>query len=216
MIALNEGMKEALELNAKLQQKKQTVRAALAASGPVQKDKKNEHSKYTYLSEAKYKELFTQLLAEHGLELTSSCEEEKEIQTNHKSFGCGRVVTWQFTLTDTDTGYYEESHVTAEGWDSGDKAIYKAHTGALKYYLANTFMVASGDDAERDTQQPDQGYRANGKALWATKEQVQMLQKLFDGRTIQQILNDFRIQSLEQLSFEAASEIIQGAGGPRA
>ena len=201
MIALNEGMKEALELNAKLQQKKQTVRAALAASGPVQKDKKNEHSKYSYLSEAKYKELFTQLLAEHGLELTSSCEEEKEIQTGHKSFGCGRVVTWQFTLTDTDTGYYEESYVTAEGWDSGDKAIYKAHTGALKYFLANTFMVASGDEVEND--EPPRTPK------FATPEQVKQLKNLFDQGTVNQILSDYRIQTLEQLSFGAAAGIIE-------
>ena len=201
MIALNEGMKEALELNAKLQQKKQTVRAALAASGPVQKDKKNEHSKYSYLSEAKYKELFTQLLADHGLELTSSCEEEKEIQTGHKSFGCGRVVTWQFTLTDTDTGYYEESYVTAEGWDSGDKAIYKAHTGALKYFLANTFMVASGDEVEND--EPPRTPK------FATPEQVKQLKNLFDQGTVNQILSDYRIQTLEQLSFGAAAGIIE-------
>ena len=202
MIILNEGMKEALELNAKLQQKKQTVRAALAASGPVQKDKKNEHSKYSYLSEAKYKELFTQLLADHGLELTSSCEEEKEIQTGHKSFGCGRVVTWQFTLTDTDTGYYEESYVTAEGWDSGDKAIYKAHTGALKYFLANTFMVASGDEVEND--EPPRTPK------FATPEQVKQLKNLFDQGTVNQILSDYRIQTLEQLSFGAAAGIIEG------
>lgn len=202
MIALNDGMKEALELNAKLQQKKQTVRAALAASGPVQKDKKNEHSKYRYLSEAKYKELFTQLFADHGLELTSSCEEEKEIQTSHKSFGCGRVVTWQFTLTDTDTGYYEESYVTAEGWDSGDKAIYKAHTGALKYFLANTFMVASGDEVENDEQPRTPKF--------ATPEQVKQLKNLFDQGTVNQILSDYRIQTLEQLSFGAAAGIIEG------
>ena len=211
MIALNEGMKEALELNAKLQQKKQAVRAALAASGPVQKDKTNEHNKYSYISEAKYKELFTQLLSDHGLELTSSCEEEKEIQTGHKSFGCGRIVTWLFTLTDTDTGYYEESYVTAEGWDTGDKAIYKAHTGALKYFLANTFMVASGDDAEKDTQQVMQ-YQKNSKPQLATKEQVQAIQALC-GDNVPLILRDFRIQALEQLRFDDAAAIIQNAGG---
>ena len=205
MIALNEGMKEALELNAKLQQKKQTVRAALAASGPVQKDKKNEHSKYSYLSEAKYKELFTQLLADHGLELTSSCEEEKEIQTGHKSFGCGRVVTWQFTLTDTDTGYYEESYVTAEGWDSGDKAIYKAHTGALKYFLANTFMVASGDEVENNDFAP------GGNPKFATAAQVNTLKEMFAEDTIQRILSDYNVMSLEELNFNDASGIIGGA-----
>ena len=35
--------------------------------------------------------------------------------------------------------------------DKGDKAGYKANTGAIKYYLANTFMVATGDDPETET-----------------------------------------------------------------
>ncbi len=211
MIELSEGAKQALELNARLQQKKQAVRKALASAGPVQKDKKNDYSSYNYLSEAKYKEIFTKLLSEHGLELTGSCISEKEIQTNHGKSICGRIVTWLFTLTDTDTGYYEESQVTAEGWDTGDKAIYKAHTGALKYYLANTFMVASDDDAEKDTQQPMQ-YQKNAKPQLATKEQVQAIKALC-GENVQRILRDFRIQALEQLRFDDAAAIIQGAGG---
>lgn len=211
MIELNEGMKEALELNAKLQQKKQAVRKALASAGPVQKDKKNDFSNYTYISEAKYKEMFTQLLSDTGLELTTSCIGEKEIQTNHSKSICGRIVTWLFTLTDTDTGYYEESQVTAEGWDTGDKAIYKAHTGALKYFLANTFMVASDDDAEKDTQQ-EMKYQKNSRPQLATKEQVQAI-KVLCGDNVPLILRDFRIQALEQLHFEDAAAIIQGAGG---
>ena len=35
-----------------------------------------------------------------------------------------------------------------EGADSFDKGIYKAMTGAFKYALRQTFMVATGDDAE--------------------------------------------------------------------
>ena len=201
---LNESLdlNKSLDLNRSLQQKKQAVRKQLAESGPVKKDKKNEYSKYSYLSEAKYKELFTKLLSENGLELSASCVEEREIQTGNKSMGCGRIVVWDFTLSDVDTGFTETMRSIAEGWDSGDKAIYKAHTGALKYFLANTFMVASGDEVEND--EPPRTPK------FATPEQVKQLKNLFDQGTVNQILSDYRIQTLEQLSFGAAAGIIEG------
>ncbi len=36
------------------------------------------------------------------------------------------------------------------GADKGDKAVYKAHTGALKYALRNTFLVPDESDPEAD------------------------------------------------------------------
>lgn len=35
-----------------------------------------------------------------------------------------------------------------EGMDTGDKAIYKAITGAQKYVLMKTFLIPTGDDPE--------------------------------------------------------------------
>lgn len=34
--------------------------------------------------------------------------------------------------------------------DTGDKAVFKANTGALKYLLANAFLISWGDDPEAD------------------------------------------------------------------
>ena len=204
---LNESLdlNKSLDLNRSLQQKKQAVRKQLAESGPVKKDKKNEFNKYSYLSEAKYKELFTKLLSENGLELSASCVEEREIQTGSKSMGCGRIVVWDFTLSDVDTGFTETMRSIAEGWDSGDKAIYKAHTGALKYFLANTFMVASGDEVENDDFAP------GGNPKFATAAQVNTLKEMFAEDTIQRILSDYNVMSLEELNFNDASGIIGGA-----
>lgn len=53
-----------------------------------------------------------------------------------------------FLDTDTDDQLYVTS--TGEGQDTGDKAIYKAKTGALKYALQNNLLLAAGDDAEDD------------------------------------------------------------------
>lgn len=143
---------EELKLNAALQQKKNSLRKALAQKGTIKKDKSNTYDRYSYLSEAGYKELFTTLLSEYKLELTTTEVVVVDIEATEKQ-PFGRRVTLEFKLTDIDTGYSEASQFSGEGFDKGDKGIYKAYTGALKYYLASTFNVATGDDAE--TESPD-------------------------------------------------------------
>ena len=56
-------------MNAKLQQKKNSLRKDLAKRGIQKRSGKNDFDKYTYFSEAQYKALFTELFSEHGLEL---------------------------------------------------------------------------------------------------------------------------------------------------
>jgi hypothetical protein len=56
--------------------------------------------------------------------------------------------TW--TLTDGDTGETISFQSIGTGADSGDKAAYKAATGALKYALLLGFLVPTGDDPESD------------------------------------------------------------------
>ena len=133
--------------NKQLQKKKHNVREQLAEMGVLQKKGKNDFDHYRYFSEAQYKELFTKLLADEYLELTASVEEVVPYHGSEKQ-SFGRLAKVKYTLTDVDTGFYETSVVYGDGMDKGDKGIYKAYTGSLKYYLANTFMVATGDDPE--------------------------------------------------------------------
>ncbi len=145
---MNDGyLEDRLKLNAMLQQKKHNIREQLRDMGVLQKKGKNEFDKYKYFTEAQYKELFTNFLADEDLELTPSVEEIIEYSGSEKQ-KFGRIVKVQFTLTDIDTGYCEHSYFYGDGMDKGDKGVYKAYTGALKYYLASTFMVATGDDPE--------------------------------------------------------------------
>ena len=51
-------------------------------------------------------------------------------------------------LADVDTGETITAKVAGQGLDSGDKAPYKAMTGALKYALLQSFLLATGDDPE--------------------------------------------------------------------
>ncbi len=57
-------------------------------------------------------------------------------------------IKFEITLTDCTTGYFETYHWIGQGDDPSDKAINKACTGALKYFLLKNFLLPTGDDAE--------------------------------------------------------------------
>lgn len=192
--------KETLDLNAKLQQKKNALRKMLKEKGVLKREGNNDYSHYKYFSEAQYKELFTELFSAVGLELKFT-ELEYGIFSAEK--GNGRMPKLLFTLMDIETGYGEETVITGEGLDSGDKAGYKAYTGALKYYLANTFMVATGDDPEKDTPTAKTGEKK------ATPKQIEFLRARYQGENRDKLLKANNLEKLEDISAAKASEIIE-------
>jgi hypothetical protein len=56
-----------------------------------------------------------------------------------------------FTLRCGDTGAKVKLLYSGYALDEGDKHIYKAYTGAIKYFLINNFMLSTGDDPEMDS-----------------------------------------------------------------
>ena len=190
--------KETLDLNAKLQQKKNALRKMLKEKGVLKREGNNDFSHYKYFSEAQYKELFTELFSAVGLELKFT-ELEYGLFSTEK--GNGRMPKLQFTLMDIETGYGEETVITGEGQDTGDKAGYKAYTGAVKYYLANTFLVATGDDPEKDS--------PNGKAVpRATAEQIKFLEERYKDDNLVKLLKANGIRNLKEMPEEKARELI--------
>lgn len=139
-----------LEYNAKLQQKKNAIRKLLKERGVLQKKGNNKFDNYKYFSEAQYKELFTGLFADVGIELKASEVDYIPFEGTEKQSN-GRIVKVEFTLTDIETGFFEVAYISGEGIDKGDKAGYKAYTGAIKYFLADNFMVATGDDPDKES-----------------------------------------------------------------
>ncbi len=197
-------IKEWLELNAKLQQKKNNLRKTLKEKGILKKGKTNDFDNYQYFSEAQYKELFTDLFSACGLELTPNELDYSMFEGTEKQAN-GRNVKIEFTLTDIETGFYETSIVTGEGIDKGDKAGYKADTGALKYYLANTFMVATGDDPEKESPDNKMNNKVDKKA---TPKQVETLKKYYTGENLDKLLETNKLEKLEDISMTKASELI--------
>lgn len=197
--------KELLELNAKLQQKKNKLRKALKAKGVLKKGERNTFDKYNYFSEAQYKQLFTELFSEHGLELKFTELEYLTFEGSEKQAN-GRMPRLQFTLFDIDTGFGEDTVITGEGIDKGDKAGYKAYTGALKYFLANTFMVATGDDPEKDSPEAPMNNKTERKA---TPKQIEYLTKLYTGEKLEKLLQINGIDKIEDMPMQKASMLIE-------
>lgn len=201
-------IKEWLNLNAKLQQKKNTLRKMLKEKGILKKGAENKYDNYNYFSEAQYKELFTELFSKCGLELKFDEIEYGTFEGTEKQAN-GRMPRLSFRLFDTETGFYEDTNITGEGIDKGDKAGYKAYTGALKYYLANTFMVATGDDPEKDSPDNKMNVKKTLTEKKATESQIKVIQGRYKDADLDKLLQVNNIEKIEDLSLVKASEIIK-------
>lgn len=195
---------EFLALNAKLQQKKRVLRSKLKEKGILKREGENTYDRYRYFSEAQYKALFTELFSDCGLELKFT-ELSYDTFEGSEEMANGRMPKLQFTLMDCETGFGEDTTITGEGMDKGDKAGYKAYTGALKYYLANTFLVATGDDPE--TESPDQKMNIKNERK-ASQKQLEILAQTYVGKNLEKLLAANKIEKLEDLPMAKASELI--------
>ena len=124
----------------------------------VGKSGKNKFQNYDYATEGDFLEVVRPLCAEKGICIsTSAIEEQTEIgrfeSVNAKGqAGLTRfaVVCVQTTLTDSEDGSSIVVVMPGYAEDTGDKALYKALTGATKYAVWKAFNLATGDDVEND------------------------------------------------------------------
>jgi len=198
-----------LALNAKLQAKKNAVRKTLKERGVLKREAENKFDRYKYFSESQYKTLFTELFADNGLELKFT-ELEYGLFDGSEKQGNGRMPKVEFSLIDVETGFYETTAITGEGIDKGDKAGYKAYTGALKYFLADTFMVATGDDPETDSPVAEVNKNNIKKA---TPNQIQTILSVYRDENLTKLLAANKITKIEDLPMQTASNIISKLGG---
>ncbi len=207
------GIEKWLELNAKLSQKKNKARNTLTEMGVLEKKGKNTYDNYKYFTEAQYKDVANKLLSNAGLELKVTEKEYFKYSIQNSKTPIGRIVTMIFTLTDMETGFYEESIIRGEGLDRGDKAGYKAYTGAIKYYLANTFLIPTGDDPEKespnsDDKTPNKKVPTKKEDLKIQKTQIEIISKFYNGENMDKLLKANGLNKLEEMSLVKASEII--------
>ncbi|MDD5013828.1 MAG: ERF family protein [Atribacterota bacterium] len=121
----------------------------------LEKDKSNKMQGYKYLSEAKVKEVIKKQFEIQGIVFNYSTEEVREYEISPTSKG-----TRQFLTVAKGTYHFIDTNNPGEaingtwfgtGNDTGDKGLYKAITGGIKYVLNTNFLIPSGDDPENDS-----------------------------------------------------------------
>ena len=131
--------------------------AALAAVQkditPVEKKGRNEYHKYDYATEADFLAMIRPLLAKHGLVITSSVEGESNAGQLSK-------VSVAFTVWHVVSGESIKAMSVGYGQDAADKGVYKAMTGATKYFFAKFFQIPTGDDPEDDGGEVEKAWQA--------------------------------------------------------
>ena len=118
-----------------------------------EKDGKNMHQSYKFISEKQYKHNFKAARRKAGLLWECECVAAEYIPAISDKM---HLVKGSFIgrLTDPETGDYREYRFEGTGADNGDKALYKAYTGGLKFFLADQYLVAEGNDPEFDDETP--------------------------------------------------------------
>ncbi|WP_077325713.1 ERF family protein [Virgibacillus siamensis] len=118
----------------------------------IQKKGFNNFNKYKYATESDVQEKIREVLAEQEVIMLPDVVEHTTREHTNRSGKTEYIATVKvkFTFIDGETGEELSIHSAGEGQDSGDKAVYKAITGAQKYALMKAFMIPTGDDPEAD------------------------------------------------------------------
>lgn len=118
----------------------------------------NAFHKYHYATEADILTVKETLNANGLVVLPTTLKEETGFKPDGKSWAS---VTLLFRVVDAETGDHIESQFTGYAEDNFDKAIYKATTGANKYFYLKFFGIATEDDPEREDAPHPGGFQRN-------------------------------------------------------
>ncbi len=192
-----------------LRQKLAEVRRRI---GYIQKRGFNERNNYSYVTAADLAGAVGDILAELGVVIIPSLESitYESGRGNGAEMARSAQVVMAYTFTDVDTGEAITTKVAGQGLDAGDKAPYKAMTGALKYALLQSFLLATGDDPEDERINHSSG---NGSERMITPEEVRQLRVLVDETEteLDRVLSYYKINSLDEMresSYRRAVELL--------
>ncbi len=132
--------------------------AILGEIGAIEKKGKNEKQNYKYIREADVVAYLRHKLSESQIFVFHSVESEEFIE----SVGLSKVKTRHIFVC-AESGETMEVFSFGYGKDQtnsgyiGDKGIYKAITGAVKYFWMKNFMLSDGNDPEHFSNESETG-----------------------------------------------------------
>lgn len=110
-------------------------------------DKTNAFHKYKYASEETIKRTLHKQFIDKRILFHFSVQN----QSINDVKGLTQIVC-HYSFIDIDTGAVITGPFVGQGEDSGDKGVWKAVTGAIKYVLTSNFLIPTGDDPEDENQ----------------------------------------------------------------
>ena len=140
----------------------------LGEVGNVPKNGRNDFHGYDYIQESDLVDHLRSKLAKAGIAIFPSIREHvvTQVQDARSRIQYMATVTLDVTFIDGDTGDKMTTTWVGQGVDAGDKSYYKAYTGAFKYALLKTFLIAGEDDGNPEVRAPRQSSsrrRAGGR-----------------------------------------------------
>jgi ERF superfamily len=182
-----------------LRQKLAVVRRRIAY---VQKRGHNERKSYNYVTAADIAGAVGDILAELGVVVVPRLESisHEPARTSRSEVEHLARVVMAYTFMDVDTAEEITVKVAGEGLDAGDKAPYKAMTGALKYALLQSFLLATGDDPENDSAQSH--YVRSSQPRTVTEQETKAIYELVEktGTELERVLEYYKVSSVAEMT----------------
>lgn len=126
--------------------------AVMQEIGYVKKAGRNTFHGYDYVTEADLVDAVREKLAARNVVVIPSLSGIDERGVTNAKGKASTVTTARvaFTFCDGDSGQTHTAEWAGAGDDPADKGLYKAYTGAVKYFLMKSFLIPTGDDPEAD------------------------------------------------------------------
>ncbi|WP_243299111.1 ERF family protein [Bacillus litorisediminis] len=188
----------------------------------IQKRGKNAFHGYNYATESDVAEKVREVLAEQCVIMVPDMKSHTVREHINAKGKTEYIVTaeMEFRFIDGETGEELIFKMYGEGQDAGDKAVYKAITGAQKYALMKVFMIPTGDDPEGDTGTDE---RNEEKPETASPKQIGLMKTIvkelaINGKCDESVVyeslkvkvkNNFEFTDLESLTKQQANQCIK-------
>lgn len=128
------------------------IAGVMGAMSRLEKSAYNAKQDYYYAPQEDVYDLVRKELADRGLAYFPVMVGIEDISVQGRNGVLNKTrVLFEMTLSDSDSGASISSPWYAEAQDSLDKAIAKASSQAVKYYLIRTFIISTGDDIDPDS-----------------------------------------------------------------
>lgn len=177
----------------------------------------NDHFKYKYANESDVLDGIRPLLAGQKIALfTNIVWQERKIVPIYNRYKPNdppikryfTKVLVKFVLACGDKGARITSYYWGEGEDESDKGLYKAYTGAVKYFLTKSFLISSGDVVAEEPTDPEADTQVKKDAAEKKRQAAQNRQ----GKQKQQQQNK---ADNDMISYERLEDTFVKAGGQR-